>query len=317
MSKCCKPILQGKMKELRGLTPLINEILMNDPIHMSKCAPYYNNAVSLCSTGVANNTGKGGFQHDYFGNHAVTIKGRTYHSIVEQRSGQPTSALGYVFFDELIRPNVEIADKVSEDYLQRIMIDLIEYNEFLAEIDFIGKQYDKYQKSILFNGNHMTIKNINDFVVNINNDSNFFDIGLLRMDAINERVIRFVNKEDVSYTIPVFSSKRHPLAYPLFFPNGQLGWGKDNYELLGHKLRMPEYTACRVLHLEKFKLPCLMDNSKSFLTSRFEAMPRLTQTMVVDDVSTMVDTVLKYTSDNQDMITNGYREDVQEEDVGK
>lgn len=315
--KCCKPIKQGLMKPLEPLTPLISEVLLQDYQHMGKCANYYNNSLCICSTGVANGTGKGGFEHDYRGNHAVTIRGRTYHTLMEQNSDVPTSALGYIFFDELIKPSSVVGDVMSEDYLQRFYTDLIQYNRLASEIYCIGQRYKAYNRSILFNGNHMSNQLLYDFVLNVNDNSSFFDIGLLRMDSVNERVIRFLNKDNKSTTIPVYSCKRQPLAYPLLFPTGELGWGMDNDDIIRKSIRMPEYVICRLLHLENIHLPCLLDNNEYIQTNRFEAMSRLTQVMVVDDVSTMVDTHLKFTENNQDIITAGSRADVHEEDVGK
>lgn len=323
IDKCCKPILDGKMKPLKPLTPLLEELIMSDPIHMLKYSTYYNNACSMCSTGVANDSGQGGFQHNYHGNHAVTIKGRTYHTIVEQHRSKPSSMIGYMFFDEIMKPNESVAHKISGDYLLRIFADISEYNCIADEIYYVKQQYNNTRRSILFNGNCMSQENIQEFVVSVNKSTNFFDIGLLRMDAINERVIRFVDKDSRSSTIPLYSSLRHPLAYPLFFPWGELGWGKDNGDIQHSKIRMPEYAACRLLRLEKnmeeedMKLPCLLDNCIKMKTNRFQCMPRLAQVMAVDDVSTMVDTKLRYTADNQDIITAGYRDDVNPEDVGK
>jgi hypothetical protein len=163
----------------------------------------------------------------------------------------------------------------------------------------------------------MTSDKIQDFVVGVNNNSNFFDIGLLRMDAIGERVISFINKNSQGKTIPIYSCMRHPLSYPMLFPTGEYGWGNDNPNILHGCIRMPQFVSCRLLHLEDIELPSLLNPFIKLKTNRFEAMSRLSQVMVVDDVSTMIDTKLKFTANNQDIITAGYRPDVQQEDVGK
>ena len=316
--KCCQPIMDDRMSALEPLTPEIKNVLLsNDYQHLLKFATYYNNSLCFCSTGVENDSGKGGFEHNFRGNHAVTVRGRTYHNIIEQHSKKPTSAIGYLFFDELIKPNETISDVINELYLQNFASDLILNNPLAEEIDFIGRQYNSYKDRMTFNGNYMTSDKIQDFVVGVNNNSNFFDIGLLRMDAIGERVVSFINKSSQGKTIPLYSCMRHPLSYPMLFPNGEYGWGNDNPNLQHGCIRMPQFVSCRLLHLEDIKLPSLLNPSIKFKTNRFETMSRLSQVMVVDDVSTMIDTKLKFTANNQDIITAGYRSDVQQEDVGK
>ena len=60
-----------------------------------------------------------------------------------------------------------------------------------------------------------------------------------------------------------------------------------------------------------------MDPSVKFLTNRFQVMAHLRQMYTVDAISCMIDTKLKYTRNNQDMITGAQRNDVHTEDKSK
>jgi hypothetical protein len=105
------------------------------------------------------------------------------------------------------------------------------------------------------------------------------------------------------------------MSYALLFSRGENGWGTNNESLFGGmKLRFPTYLASRLLRNEEIEASSLMDPTYPLLTNRFQVMAHLGQMYTVDAVSCMIDTKLKFTRNNQDMITGAQRNDVQKED---
>ena len=87
---------------------------------------------------------------------------------------------------------------------------------------------------------------------------------------------------------------REPYTYPLFFTK----------DADGNKLRFPAYLTARVLRCEDgMSATALLDNSFTLRTNRFVSMAHLGQMYCFDSISTMIDCQLKYTRDNQDVIT--------------
>jgi hypothetical protein len=123
----------------------------------------------------------------------------------------------------------------------------------------------------------------------------------------------------LSTQIPTTSNRREPMSYALFFSRGENGWGTGNAAIFGGvKLRFPTYLSARLLRNESdITAPSLLDSKLSFYSNRFQTMAHLGQMYTVDSISCMIDTSLRYTKNNQDMITGGRRDDVQEEDKSK
>jgi hypothetical protein len=123
----------------------------------------------------------------------------------------------------------------------------------------------------------------------------------------------------ISKQISATSNLREPMSYALFFSRGETGWGKGKEAVFGGiKLRFPTYLASRLLRNESdICARSLLDPNYYFFSNRFQMMAQLGQMYIVDSVSTMIDTKLKYTKNNQDMITGGRRDDVQNEDKSK
>jgi len=87
------------------------------------------------------------------GPHAATINGRTYHKTHDQSSSNPSSGLGYIFFDNLqkLNENSEKFEDLRQDILQRIYEDLKLNNSIAQEVSNLGKwkspnEYLKYVK---------------------------------------------------------------------------------------------------------------------------------------------------------------------------
>lgn len=84
---------------MRPLTPAILEAIELHPVHMCSLATTYNNMTCFGATCVCNNNDVGGFEKDFRGDHAVTIKGHLYHTTHDQKSSNPSSGLGVMFFE--------------------------------------------------------------------------------------------------------------------------------------------------------------------------------------------------------------------------
>ena len=152
-------------------------------------------------------------------------------------------------------------------------------------------------------------KRIENFKIDCNESMSYVDIGILRVDGAKNRTVHFYPKNRDGESVPVFSSLREPLSYPLLFSRGERGWGKDNNKLmdLTKKISATEYLAAMTLHnLENIKLNSKMYGSENQLAvSRFQALPRTGQTFLVDGISTMIDTHLKFSKENTEVITGG------------
>ena len=123
----------------------------------------------------------------------------------------------------------------------------------------------------------------------------------------------------MSTQIPTTSSAREPMSYALFFSRGEHGWGTGDQAVFGGiKIRFPTYLSSRLLRNESdIKATSSLDPNFKFYSNRFQTMAHLGQMYTVDSISCMIDTHLKFTRNNQDMITGGRRDDVQTEDKRK
>jgi hypothetical protein len=146
MKKCCGSFKAHGMQsvpyglsDLPPLLPSIKKAINDNPIHMSKYAQTYNNLLSFGAVGVDNKRG-GGFEKGFKGPHAATINGHTYHKTHSQSSSNPSSGLGYIFFDNLqkLSENGEKLDNVKQDILQSIYEDMKSKNAIAQEVLNLG-----------------------------------------------------------------------------------------------------------------------------------------------------------------------------------
>lgn len=156
------------------------------------------------------------------------------------------------------------------------------------------------------------------FKIDCNKSMSFVDIGVLRVDGAEVRSIKFYPKNETSETIPVWSAKREPLSYPLLFSRGELGWGRDNTIFHNNKkINTIEYLAAMLLYTENIYLRSKMYNYIKINVNRFQALPRTGQTFVVDGISTMIDTHLKFPKDHPELITGGEKKYHKKKENGK
>ena len=84
---CCSVIRKFPELQLEPLPPVLRQYAMSHIVHLSPNSSYYNTILAMASTGVENGQG-GGFER-INGDHAVTLRGRTYHYL-----GHPNSWTG-------------------------------------------------------------------------------------------------------------------------------------------------------------------------------------------------------------------------------
>jgi hypothetical protein len=146
MKKCCGSFKPHGMSceptgvaDLPPLLPSIKEAINNYPVHMSKYSQTYNNLLSFGAIGVDNKRG-GGFEKGFKGPHAATLNGRTYHKTHDQSSSNPSSGLGYIFFDNLqkLNENSEKFEDMKQDILQTVYEDIKRNNCIAQEIMNLG-----------------------------------------------------------------------------------------------------------------------------------------------------------------------------------
>ena len=131
-------------------------------------------------------------------------------------------------------------------------------------------------------------------------------------------LLYFIVIGGVSCQVATTSRRREPMSYAMLFSRGEHGWGTNNESIFGGiKMRFPTYLASRLLRNEGIEACSLMDHSVKLLTNRFQVMAHLGQMFTVDSISCMIDTKLKFTKNNQDMITGAQRNDVHPEDKSK
>ena len=137
----------------------------------------------------------------------------------------------------------------------------------------------------------------------------YVDIGLLRVDGAKNRTVKFYPKSNNTESVPVWSSLREPLSYPLLFSQGERGWGKDNnkFNNSNKKVSATEYLAAMSLYnMENIELNSKMyGDEKKIVVNRFQALSKTGQTFLVDGISTMIDTHLKFSKEHPEDITGG------------
>jgi hypothetical protein len=147
MKKCCGSFKAHGLecepyglKDLPPLLPSIKQAIEDHPEHMSKFSQTYNNLLSFGATGVENKRG-GGWEKDFRGPHAATINGRTYHKTHDQSSSNPSSGLGYIFFDNLqkLNENSEKFDELKQEILQSVYEEMKVDNAIAQEVHILGK----------------------------------------------------------------------------------------------------------------------------------------------------------------------------------
>lgn len=207
------------------------------------------------------------------------------------------------------------SEALREHLLLSFVSDLQQYNRIAREVESIGMYYRNNEVAAAqpqlppgFAGLEVREdENVpyapRDLIQCINGSSEYLDIGIVNGDTRNgERAIKFVPKGNQgSRTIRLESELLEPFSYPLLHPHGEPGWSTK----CKPDVQLSQYIGTTILQRENITMPSIIDPNVRLLVNRRQAMPRLGQTNVLDNVSRMIDLKLKFLRGNQDRIRGG------------
>ena len=331
ITKCCRVPQEVSFPPEKSLTPNIRKAIKEQPAHMSANATTYNNILAFGATCVDNDTG-GGFQSDFRGPASITIRGHTYHCTHVQSESKITSGIGVMFYEHSKQTATDLAREqnnrrmtdnntneiVNEATLQTFVEDCLQYNSIAQEVDSIGLYFRQQERAARqqrlpprFAGFEVVDEEneerlplpVPNLIQTINDSTTYLDIGIIKGDQINgERGIRFVPKgNNTSLTIKLESERLEPFSYPLLFSHGEDGWGKK----CKPEVQINQYIMSKILKCEGISIPSLLVSEHRLLVNRFQAMARLGQVWIVDNVSRMIDMQLDFVRKNQARIRGG------------
>ena len=208
---------------------------------------------------------------------------------------------------------------ISEPRLASFVDDCLTYNAIAREVDSIGLYFREQERAAAqprlpprFAGMEVDEDEnepgrpppVRNLIQTINEKTSYLDIGMIRSDqAVGERGIMFVPKGNNrgSVILKLDSPKMEPFAYPLLFAHGEDGWGKE----CKPDVQLSQYITSKILKGEQIPIPSLLNKDYSLLVNRRQAMARLGQVWVVDNVSRMIDMQLHFVRKNQSLIRGG------------
>ena len=305
---CCGPAQNVKFPLWKPLSPRVRRAIEEMPQHFSKCATSYNHLLAFGAIGVDNDSATPGFQHNFRGEHSVTVRGRVYHHTPAQSSSNPNSGLGFMFFDntdaiaELAREQNNQRGRdgavvVFEQLVTDLMTDSAVHNALAREVMHIGRW-------VL----NRPLQEQRNLLQTINGSTTYLDIGVLRADNVSgERIVVFHpkgNRSGSSATLGLGNRFMETYTYPMFFTRGEPGWGED----CKPEVHLQQYMMSRILQAGDLMLPSLLDPAVRLPVNRMQAMPRLAQVWMVDMMSRMYDIGLSWVYRNQSLIRGGLSE---------
>ena len=133
----------------------------------------------------------------------------------------------------------------------------------------------------------------------MNQQTSQLDVAAITAEnIIGDAVVKFrlKNSFDTS-TISCIDPRQEPLIYPLLFPFGESGWGKELQKNNG--ISILSYLCSRLLMPDRDSngdILRLLNSAAThnLATNRFQLMARLGQTYVVDQVSRAIDHRLEW-----------------------
>jgi len=283
--------------KLNPLPPQIRFLCTERCSHFSRNSVSYNNILALGATGIDNGSESRGWELR-FGDHCVTLHGRTYHFFTNSAG---MNGLHYFLYDaqldliahgDRLNKNItnNIRKRVFPEFLQSLFTELQSINILAQEIEMIG--------TITKHGGTDREPNI---LVELNTATSHFDVAAISSNEFKgNRILTIKRKGSQSTnTIQITDSKMEPLSYPLLFPYGEDGWGEN----IRKSIKFPKYLLSRMLMGEKLEdgTPLLIRNKKGILiaVNRFQLMSRLGQTYLVDNLSRAIDYRLAWFKNHQ------------------
>ena len=147
-------------------------------------------------------------------------------------------------------------------------------------------------------------RNYNNLIADFNGRATYLEVAAITAsNTRGNKVVRFQMKSKQHTTqISMTSELVEPLCYPLLFTKGEHGWG-DCYRKI---IKFPAYLASRMLMPEPgLTMRSLRNPDVEINVNRFQLLPRLSQTYLVDQVSRAIDYRLQWNKNNQEDIFCG------------
>jgi len=201
--------------------------------------------------------------------------------------------------------NGRVDTEIKDSVLRTLWDTLHESNRFVQNCQIIGRAFevvnnqnypeDAYEPAeIAFTPE--VIGHINSTV----NVPHLLDVAAVTDETIvGNRVIRFKVRGSSNWSqIPGTHEHIEPLSYPLFFLNGEDGWGKN----ISKEVHFSDYIVSRMLMPEEGLYFRNAIETKWILSNRFQLFARLGQYWLVDSVSRNIDYRLDWVKKNQDYI---------------
>ena len=314
--RCCisYSTLNDESIALKPLCIPIQNAIMYELNHISLSSNSYNNILSMGATKIENGKG-GGWEKNMPGNHCVKLNGRTVHFIppCSTSNSKLSSGISYFTFDnrsalsfhtEFLNKTVDDIsqyDCIRSDLLNNIYDDMKINNKLAMELVDVG---EIIKKRILNEPSDFPV-----LLATANKRMSVFEIAHITSDKEpNDRVVSFKFKNSSSpSTVPMSSKFFEPLCYPLLFNYGENGWGSE----MRHQFPFMKYLCSRMLQPEYYSngAPMLLPNNDDppvlKHVNRFQAMARLGQTYLVDNVSRAIDFRADWHKKNRNTIFGG------------
>ena len=278
---CCGPH-GNRLHVAPPLPPLPSELetLAQDSriSHASNTLNLIFSFASLESTGkIAQFDGPPGF---------FALDGRIYHRI---RPNHPDSAVHWLLYDGFARenpPRPEKARTLPPDFLDRMRTTLLRCNPFVRQLRMLGQLDPAVCPQA-----HIVLADSPESpeiaaILRYSNTS--------RSDVQPRRLI-ISRLNNVNSSLPVVSRLWEPLVYPLFFPQGTLGWGLSRVDSAAEDLELPPTAQARDAESTQiwyYRIRLLHD-------VRFAIFGRLTNEYVVDMFSRNLEARMCYIRSNQ------------------
>jgi hypothetical protein len=258
----------------------------------------------LGAVGVDN--GRGGGWEKIRGDHAMTLNGRTYHFLPETGGA---GGLQYFTFEGSNNVNDHFANGGLSNKRKEALESAILLNIF-TELKLVNPLVqDCLQIGRLAGQGTLERETIPTMIATMNASTCAFDVAAISSDTTTgDRILTYKLKStDKARSIPLHHKLWEALSYPLLFPFGEDGWGKD----IRSTVRFTNYLCSRMLCPDRNEdnsvLMCLTkDGEHTVPCNRFQ-LPcnRLGQLYLVDMTSRAIDFRLYWQKYNQEYIFGG------------
>ncbi|CDO69901.1 hypothetical protein BN946_scf184884.g60 [Trametes cinnabarina] len=219
----------------------------------------------------------------------VAIQGRIYHRIRPQHTNSAVRWLLYDGFLSSTAPHADLLPSLPAPWIDTVRSVLLRVNPFTQQLRILG-QLDPSEcpdAHLILDGNATTPELA--AIMSYNNTA---------LSEVNARRLVVSRTDSRNHTIPITSRLWEPLAYPLLFPHGTLGWGLPNSNLeLGATTEGGQSA-----NNDPETTQIWFYRARLLREERFSIFGRLTNEYVVDMFSRNLEARLHYIRTNQQRI---------------